>query len=505
MTKKILCLGNNTVDTDTKTRAIASLDNQPCHGLLSELDRPITASDHTTKGYYHSSIYDIEFGKLVELCLQFDQVIMLDQPKSQWTHPDAFYRTIKVLDTITTPVLFLDPSYKESIGFFEDLVQENKSFCIFPFIEMIVQSNHTTVCCRSRTPVSYLTEFKDFSTDKNYNHIRSKMINGETISDHCASCYHLESKGIVSARIQETVEWANRLNLNNLDDLKKIKDPVYYEVRADNKCNLQCRTCQPADSHLIDKEYKKIGIHYFDNAPAVKKNNTGFDIVNFNHLKKLYIAGGEPTLIAEFYQFVDQCIEKEYTDFEFLVNTNGTKLSNRFKKQLTHFSNFQFIFSIDGLDQLNYYIRWPSDWNNIIDNWRYLTDQNHKVTINTTVSIYNIASLDQLFKFIDREFPNTLVHCQLVQSPACMSPTLYPYPRQALDSLNQIKNFNCYKNDPLFASSIDGYIKYFETEPPANHTMLRKFFEFNDKLDQSRQIQLKNYLPELDTYRNFIV
>lgn len=504
MTKKILCLGNNSLDTDTKTRALAGLDNQPCHGLLSELTGPITASDYQLNGYYHSSIYDIEFGKLVELCLQFDQVIMLDQPKSQWTHPNAFYQTVRVLNTVTTPVLFLDPSYKESIGFFENLVQENKSFCIFPFIEMIVQSDHTTVCCRSVTPVSYLNEFKNFATDKNYNHIRNKMISGEILSDYCSNCYHLESRGIVSARIQETVEWANRLDLKNLDDLKKIKDPAYYEVRADNKCNLQCRTCRPADSHLIEKEYKKIGIHYFKD-DLIKKNNTGFDIVNFNHLKKLYIAGGEPTLIAEFYQFVDQCIEKKYTDFEFLVNTNGTNLNNRFKKQLKHFSNFQFIFSIDGFDQLNHYIRWPSTWNNIIDNWRYLTDHTHKVATNTTVSIYNIASLDRLFEFIDKEFPNTLVHCQLAQSPNCMSPMLYPYPNQALESLNKIKNFNCYKNDPLFASSINGYIRYFETNIPANNTMLKKFFDFNDKLDQSRHIQLKDYLPDLDNYRNFIV
>jgi hypothetical protein len=125
--------------------------------------------------------------------------------------------------------------------------------------------------------------------------------------------------------------------------------------------------------------------------------------------------------------------------------------------------------------------------------------------VNTTVSIYNIASLDQIFKFVDSEFPGTLIHCQVVLAPDIMSPFLHPYPGQVLQSLYRVTQLNAFKNDLLFASSINGYIEYFENNPLPNTTMLKKFFEFNDKLDHSRQIQLKTYLPELDNYRNFIV
>jgi pyruvate-formate lyase-activating enzyme len=502
MTKKILCIGNNTQDTDVKTREIAQAEKQVCHGLLSELHKPLDPNDYSQNGYYHSSVYDIEVGTLMELCEKFDQVILLDQPKSQWTHPDAFYQTIKLLNGVGVPVTFLNPDYRQSIDYFENLVQKNKSFCIFPFIELLVNFDHTTVCCRSNTPITHINKLKNFATDQNYNQIRNKMISGELVPEHCSSCYRLEDKGIISARMQETVEWANRLDLNTIHDLKKIVEPVYYEVRADNKCNLQCRTCSPDNSHLIEKEYKKLGLSVNNNT---KKHSTGFDIVRFDQLKKLYIAGGEPTLLADFYQFIDTCIREQHTDFELLVNTNGTKLSNRFKNQLKNFSNFQFIFSIDGVDQLNHYIRWPASWSNIVDNWHYLRQQGHKVIVNTTVSIYNIAFLDQIFKFVDSEFPGTLVHCQIVDSPDMLSPFLYPYPESVLESLYRVSELNCFKNDHLFASSINGYIKYFESCPLPNIPMLTKFFEFNDKLDQSRQVQLENYLPELDNYRNFIV
>ena len=503
MTLKILCLGNNTEDTDVQARAFAKEQNLICHGLLSELERPVEPRAYIQSGVYHSRIYDINIVKLVLLCSEFDQVIILAQPKEEWSHPDAFYLTIKLTRSINNKVVFQDPSYNQPIVYFEELVSKNKSFCIFPFIELLVNFDSTTVCCRSDAPVTKLSELKDFSTDKNYRIIRNKMLTGELIPEHCDSCYQVESQGIVSARQQETVEWANRLNLTNINDLAKITQPAYYEVRTDNKCNLLCRSCNPMSSHLIEKEYKKIG--FISEEPVVKKYQTGFDIIDFSNLKKLYVAGGEPTILSEFYQFLDQCIDDKQTDIELLVNTNGTTIKPKLKEQLKHFSNFQFIFSIDGYGDLNHYIRWPSNWQDIISNWQYLRTNKHKIVVNTTASIYNITSLDKLFDFIDQEFPGTLIHCTLLTAPRSLSPYLYPDRELALQSLYRVQSFDCYKNDSLFASSIDGYIHYFENHHTVNHLLLSEFFKFNDKLDQSRDIKLKDYLPDLDKYRYNVV
>jgi len=502
MIKKVLCLGNNTVDTDTKTRKLSADADMPCHGLLSELDRPITSAQYLENGYYHSSVYDVAFGKLKNLCEEFDLVIMLDQPKTQWEHPNSFYLTVRLLNSLKTKIKFLNVTYKDNIEFFEDLVKKNKSFCIFPFIEMLTNFDSTTVCCRSDTPIVKLSELKDFKTDPNYVAIRQKMIAGELLPEHCDSCYRLENKGILSARQQETVEWANILNINSLEDLDEIVAPAYYEVRPDNKCNLQCRTCNPLNSHLIAREYKKLNIGVVDLLP--KRHTSGFEIIKFDNLKKLYVAGGEPMVMPAFYQFLDDCINNANTDFEMLVNTNGTKLSARFKNQLKNFSNFQFVFSIDGFQDLNYYIRWPADWNTIVENIRYLREQHHRVTVNVTVSIYNISSLDKLLAFIDSEFPNTLVHCQLAEGPQWMSPFVYPFKDQALESLHRAQTLMCYANDPLLASSINGYINHFENQHVIDFASLAQFYNINNKLDQSRDIELKDYLPELDNYRKIV-
>jgi sulfatase maturation enzyme AslB (radical SAM superfamily) len=320
------------------------------------------------------------------------------------------------------------------------------------------------------------------------------MLQGESVEQHCRSCYRLENMGIVSARQQETVEWANRLNLQSVDELLKLSSPAYYEIRPSNKCNLQCRMCNPNDSHLIAREYQQLGL--ISSTSAIEKNSTGFDIVDFTSARKIYVAGGEPTIMPEFYEFLDRCIAEGRTDVEFLVNTNGTKLSDRFKQQLSHFSNFHFVFSIDAFEDLNYYIRWPSKWDNVIENLQYLKQHGHVVTVNTTVSIYNITNLHKLFAFIDQEFPGTLIHCQIADN---LSPFLYPNIKQALSSLQAVQTMNCYQNSLLLASSIDGYIRQFEQR--SDTADLTKFFKFNDLLDQSRGVQLVDYLPELDRYR----
>jgi uncharacterized Fe-S cluster-containing radical SAM superfamily protein len=496
----ILCLGNNTEDTDVKTQQLAMTNNMVCHGLISELEHPVTDSLILQDGYYHSSVYDIAVGRLIELAMSFDQVVILDQPKHQYSHPDAFYKTIQVAKQIAKlrPVVYLDPEYQHGITFFQDYVNTNKSFCIFPFIELLSNNGNTTVCCRSSIPITPLNKLGDFRTNSKYQEIRTKMLAGELLPQHCSSCYKLEAKGIISARMQETVEWCNRLDLNSIEDLDKLTDPAYYEVRPSNVCNLQCRMCEPVSSNLLAREYKKLNL--ISKVPTREFAN--FDIIKFDQLKKLYVAGGEPTAMIELYDFLDRCIANQQTDFEFVINTNATKLNSRLKQQIKHFSNLQFIVSIDGFDALNHYIRWPSDWQTIIENVKYLKQHNHVVSFNVTVSIYNIATLDRLLKFFDTEFANTLVHCQWAEfKNDIMSALNHPNTSQVLHSLTQIQTLNCYKNDLLLSSFVDGIIEHYQNRQSVDLDKLYKFFEFNDLLDQSRNIKLEDYVPDLVPYR----
>jgi hypothetical protein len=127
----------------------------------------------------------------------------------------------------------------------------------------------------------------------------------------------------------------------------------------------------------------------------------------------------------------------------------------------------------------------------------------HRVTINTTVSIYNITNLYQLFEFFDKEFPGSLVHAQLAGTKDdLLSAFLFPDPRVVLANLKPIRSLRCYKNDLLFSSFIDGLIEHYENRHCIDLYKLGKFFEFNDMLDRSRNIQLANYIPVLENTRH---
>ena len=499
---KILCLGNNTQDTDAQTRQLAQTHGLPCHGLLSELEQPFSTLDFSQPGYYHTSVVDIQHGNLSQLVNEFDKVILLDQPVDQWNHPNELNNTVAIMRSANTVVEFMNRGNIESSLFFQDLVKTNKSFCIFPFIEFFSTYQHTMVCCRSSEPVTRLSEFKDFASDPNLVKIREAMLQGEMLPQHCKDCYDREDRGIVSARQSETPEWASKLGLKNLDDLKRITNPVFYDIRPSNKCNLTCRMCDPSQSHLIDREYKKLKITVQPTGVSGSLTDpTIWQHINLDSIKKLMIAGGEPTIMPEFFEFLENCISSKVTDFNIDINTNGTRLSNRLKKLLQHFGDVSWVYSIDGYKNINHYIRYPSDWERIVENWHYLKSQGHPVTVNTTISVYNVNSLHLLFEWMDQEFANTHVSAVIAQSPEFISPFLFPDRDSVLDSLQRVKSTDTYKNNLLLSSTIDFLYQQFHKEHSVDQLLLQKFFEFNDLLDQNRKIQLEDHVPLLAKHR----
>ena len=115
-------------------------------------------------------------------------------------------------------------------------------------------------------------------------------------------------------------DWIARLKLKNIDDLKKIKKPVYYEIRPSSKCNAMCRMCNSNYSHLIEKENETINDKEFfsliEKTPAFKINST-FDRVDVDSIKRIYVAGGDPSVMTSVYRFMEKCIKQKKTDFTF--------------------------------------------------------------------------------------------------------------------------------------------------------------------------------------------
>jgi hypothetical protein len=79
----------------------------------------------------------------------------------------------------------------------------------------------------------------------------------------------------------------------------------------------------------------------------------------------------------------------------------------------------------------------------------------------------------------------------------------FPNKQLALDNLKKIKTLNKYHTDEGFNRDINGIIQRIET-CEVDYATLAKFFEFNDLLDQSRGVNLSEYIPELEQCRRYL-
>ena len=377
-------------------------------------------------------------------------------------------------------------------------LKENKSFCILPFVHLHVnEKNDVKLCCigDNKGIKKYTNDF-DFVNDPDMQDIRKKLISGERI-DHCKNCYEFEDGGTDSSRLRDTKEWQDKLNILNYEDVNT--ELVYYDIRNDNLCNLSCRMCNPQFSSQLEKEYKSIG-WFWESEPK----NFGFNsVVNLDTVKKIYVAGGEPSLMPEFKKFLKRAVDAGRTDIEIRMNTNATNLNEEYRNLLSKFKNLNIVVSLDGYDKVNQYIRWPANWKTIIENVHGIQEITKNLAFNVTVSIWNISSLSKLVYFLESEFPHNPVLLNKVMYPPSQEFTTFPNKELVLEDLNLLKKTNKYSNDQSFKTKVDYFIHEIK-ETELNISALSDFFKYNDALDASRNIQLKDYIPELEECRKLI-
>jgi sulfatase maturation enzyme AslB (radical SAM superfamily) len=378
----------------------------------------------------------------------------------------------------------------------QTLLDQNRYFCMMPFVHLHVNENDVIKpCCYGDNIKQFPVGF-DYATDSDFQRIRSDMLAGRPVRE-CQNCYRVEAGGGESYRQRDSRDWMIRDRIAFLEEVRPALR--YYDIRNDNTCNLSCRMCHPGASSQLVKEYQRIGWAVTDTSREVRLS----EIVDYSTVKKVIVAGGEPTIMPEFQTFLTRALEHGRQDIELMVITNATNVNPRVFELLSKFTNVQFTVSIDGYDQVNRYIRWPSDWATLTQNIHRLRSITDQVCFSVCASIWNIANLSQLINFLDREYDVPVILINEAMSPrpgAEVSPFLFPNKQLALADLEQCKQSRNYEIDDFYRNRIDYLINGINTAV-VNPQQLASFFEYNDQLDASRGIQLKDYIPALDACR----
>jgi sulfatase maturation enzyme AslB (radical SAM superfamily) len=501
--KKILYLGNNSQETDTEVSLLAQRQGTKNHGLVDKED-----FDPVEFGLYHTSLMDLPSGAVIKIAEKFSGVVMLDQPKELWSHWKLListHRLMRELDQLGIIAEYKNNKNIQTDDFFNEFLQNNKSLCIYPWIQKIAMGDSMVLCARSYTKVTAINELKSWKNDPSYTNIRNTMLNGDQLPNHCKVCYDYESKGIESYRQFETKEWISKLNITSLNDLDAISHPYFYEVRLNNKCNLACRGCQPSFSSRIEEEFQKFNIQ--DPKPR-RDIYSSLDIIDKDTLSpdvRVYLTGGEPTVMVPVYQFMQECIDLGKTDFDFTIGTNGAVISNKFLNLADHFENMNFSVSLDGYGKVNDYWRWGSDWDQVIANTKELQRRGHTISINCVPGIYNVTNLHLLLEFLDRELPFAGIYLQINYNSA-QSAFTHPNSKLVVESMEKCKKTKFYYTDgKSMKTTIDSLYNYYSSDPAPNIDSLKEFFAFNDRLDQIRNVRLVDYIPELEECRKYIL
>ncbi len=208
----------------------------------------------------------------------------------------------------------------------------------------------------------------------------------------CIACVHKENNGGRSRR-QASLERSSNTEIVN------------WDIRPGSLCNLKCAMCNPRNS---SKWYEDIDIYKKFNGVVLNEDNRkardelDWDWIYESCVDKaevIYIAGGEPFYMKNVQEFIEKLSKHEWNckNTEIQIQTNGVSNTPKFLETLSNFQKLSFSISIDGWNEVNDLIRFPTKHEDFLKNTQELVDLNCMyLFFNITVQAMNLPNIDTL-------------------------------------------------------------------------------------------------------------
>lgn len=444
---------------------------------------------------------------------------------------------------------------------------DKSTFCILPWIHLSTRPNgHLRLCCTANASSAGATNDKvyggevgilkqkngkpanlnttDLLTAWNNDYmqgVRRQMLSGE-IPPSCTKCFKEEKAGHRSKRNWETEYWSSRVNADQLiaetsPDGRVEPKIAYVDLRLGTKCNLKCIMCSPHDSSAWVSDWRKLNPQIKD--PSLREimqwNNDGkIDGASYDwhienpkfweqlyaqlpNLQQLYFAGGEPLIIEEHEVLLKECIRRgEASHIELRYNSNGLVIPENLFELWSHFKRVRYHFSIDSIEEMNHYIRYPSPWKRVVENLRRFDETNDKVevTIACAVQALNIYYIPEFIEWkLEQNFKKInpwplgagLINYHFVYHPAMLNVKVLPpwfkrVVREKYDSYIA-KLSERYKDKPEFFKNqygiprLKGLVSFMESEDWSRR--MPEFQEYIRLMDGIRGTDFKKTFPEM--------
>ena len=405
-----------------------------------------------------------------------------------------------------------------------------------PWINMSADTDgRVRLCCISDTYIKKddgtnynlgYDKVEDIINSTDYKQIRQDMIDGVPIAG-CSTCYANEKNNGRSERQSHNRVWEaetnfrrkykQSLNKENIDETVQ-----YFDLRFGNLCNLACRSCNSGASSQFNKELKELQhtkIAKFNHHIISTELNEWYTTDTFQYnitnqsknLFKYYLSGGEPTLIEKNYEIMQKMIDSgDSKHIVLTLNSNMTNTKIDFYNFFKDFKKVILLSSLDGTNEMQEYLRYPSNWKQISNNLEKVVDMklpNLTVFVNPVIQKTNLGYITELFEYIEsinRKHDKSILKIGPItlNEPDYLNLKYLPldYKISCWEKIDNWIKTSCKYQTADFHQRIKS-IKNSCIEPFDYQQNLADYFEFTDIFDNHRGEKLSKINPELDKLR----
>ena len=394
----------------------------------------------------------------------------------------------------------------------EFLLKDSKTFCIYPWIHLhAYPTGEAYPCCHAEMayPVGNARHktLEEIYRDAPMRGLREDMLN-ERMNPACGRCYEQEESGFFSGR--------RSANKHHGHHIKRIADDKfqmsYWDIRFSNLCNLSCRSCGHIfSSSWYQDQAKLAGGRWADTHTALNyAGRTETDmweqlVPHLDYVEQIYFAGGEPLMMEEHYNILDELERRGRFDVRLIYNTNFTQTKLKDRTVFDYWKRFKSVAvgaSLDAMGPRAEYIRRGTKWDQVERNRRQMLEICPEVDfyVSSTLSIMNALHLPDFHRswseqgFIRPQDFNV----NILQDPAHYRIDIATAEYKEKINIKYQKHLDWLRPLDTLDRATVGYesaINYMLATD--NSQLLPKFWTKTAELDQLRHENILDVLPEL--------
>jgi MoaA/NifB/PqqE/SkfB family radical SAM enzyme len=320
------------------------------------------------------------------------------------------------------------------------LLSKSKKFCIYPWIHLhAYPTGEAYPCCHAEMAVgsigsTHTNSLKELWNSNKMRKLRTDMLE-ETPNSYCSRCYEQEESGFFGGR-----QSANKHHGHHIDRIDSTApngtleqfEMTYWDIRFSNLCNLKCRSCGHIFSSQWYQDQAKLAgpdwakKHKVLNIAGRSENDMWEQLIpHLDYVEQIYFAGGEPLLMDEHYNILDELERRGRFDVRLIYNTNFTEIKLKDRLVFDYWKKFKSVAvgaSLDAMGPQGEYIRKGTKWANVEYNREKMLEVCPEVDfyISPTLSILNAWHLPDFHRnWVDRGLikPQDL-NVNVLQDPA---------------------------------------------------------------------------------------